>query len=45
MAIGFSNVFYVAAGVYVVGLLFMTTSADRREKSLDGAAALSEQRG
>ena len=45
MAIGFSNVFYVAAGVYVVGLLFMTTSASAREASLDGAAALSEQRG
>ncbi|MEC9047699.1 MAG: hypothetical protein VYA51_06775, partial [Planctomycetota bacterium] len=45
MAIGFSNVFYVAAGVYAVGLLFMTTSANGREKSLDGAAALSEQRG
>jgi len=28
MAIGFSNVFYVAAGVYVVGLLFMKTSTD-----------------
>ncbi|MGC6488088.1 MAG: hypothetical protein ACON4Z_10610 [Planctomycetota bacterium] len=26
MAIGFSNVFYVAAGVYAVGLLFMKTS-------------------
>ena len=27
MAIGFSNVFYVAAAVYAVGLLFMKTSA------------------
>lgn len=26
MAVGFSNVFYVAAGVYTVGLLFMKTS-------------------
>ena len=31
MAIGFSNVFYVAAGVYVVGLLFMKTSGDAGE--------------
>lgn len=45
MAIGFSNVFYVAAGVYVVGLLFMTTSGGAQRGSLDGAAALSEQRG
>ncbi len=29
MAIGFSNVFYVAGGVYVVGLLFMKTSGPR----------------
>ncbi|MFN3243704.1 MAG: hypothetical protein ACE37K_19515 [Planctomycetota bacterium] len=31
MAIGFSNVFYVAAGVYVVGLLFMKASGDAVE--------------
>ena len=31
MAIGFSNVFYVAAGVYVVGLLFMKTSSDAED--------------
>ena len=37
MAIGFSNVFYVAAGVYVVGLLFMKTSADVERASSQSA--------
>ena len=38
MAIGFSNVFYVAAGVYVVGLLFMKTSGSPQGDAVDAPA-------
>lgn len=46
MAIGFSNVFYVAAGVYVVGLLFMKTSggdATPSDDEIDATATVVSQ--